>query len=191
MKKAAMCVAIVSLMGILAGCSTVAKQAIFTITGPTGDNLLIESPEPAALAKYTKIEVTPFENDLPRYILTVLADAVQTEAVKKLENDGFFQSVKAVDSAGRASADDTLLITGMLFDINMGAMGGIGGSKIVGSGDFLIGIVEIKDSAGKTLIKANVRGAVKSLTDTEETDLARGYAKGLLKLLEGTFKMKK
>jgi len=190
MKKAAMCVAIVSLMGMLAGCSTAAKQVIFTITGPTGDYLLIESPEPAALAKYTKIEVAPFKNDLPRYITTVLADAVQTEAVKRLKKDGFFESAKTVGGAGRASAPDALLITGTLFDINTGAMGGIGGSKIVGTGDFLIGIVEIKDSAGKTLIRANVRGAVKSLTDDEETDLARGYAKGLLKLLEGTFKTK-
>ena len=190
MKKTAMCVALLSLMGILAGCAGV-KQVAYTITGPTGDYLPIESPKSAALAQYTKIEVAPFENDLPRYIPTVLADAVQTEAVKRLKKDGFFESVKTVPGTGRASAGDTLLVTGTLFDMNTGGMGGIGESKILGSGDFLIGIVEIKDSAGKTIIKANVRGAVKSLTDDEETDLARGYAKGLLKFLEGTFKTKK
>ena len=190
MKKAMACMVLVSLMGMLAGCA-VGKQVVHTITGPDGDYLLIESPKSADLAQYTKIEVAPFENDLPRYISTVLSDAVQTNAVKTLKKDGFFESVKAVEGAGRASADDALLVTGTLFDMNTGAMGGIGESKILGSGDFMIGLVEIKDSAGKTVIKANVRGAVKSLTDDEEADLARGYAEGIRKLLEGTFKMKR
>ena len=173
-------------MAFCGGCyATAAKEAAYVAMGPQGAYVLIESPGPGELAKYTKVEVAPFENTLPMHISKALADAVQTETVKRLKEEGFFAQVEAVNSCGRASSGDALLITGCLLDVTTDK---IPGQKLVTSGTHLIARVRIKDSTGKGVITANVRGLVKSFTDTGETDPARGFAKGVLELLEKTFK---
>ena len=122
------------------------------------------------------------------HISKILADAVQTETVKRLKQEGFFTEVTAVNSSGSASSGDALLITGRLLDVTTDK---IPGQKLVTSGTQLIARVQIKDLSGKAVITANVRGLVKSFTDDEETDPARGFAKGVLELLEKTFEKEK
>ena len=189
MKKVLICQVLVCLAVLCGGCyATAAKEGAQVVMGPQGAFVLIESPGPAELAKYTTVEVAPFENTLPMHISKILADAVQTETVKQLEEKGFFTNVNAVGSSRRASSSEALLITGRLLDVTTDK---IPGQKLVTSGTHLIARVHIKDSAGKDVITANVRGLVKSFTDDEETDPARGFAKGMLELLEKTFEKKK
>ena len=189
MKKVLIYPVLVCLIALCGGCyATAAKQAALIAMGPQGDYVLIESPEPAALAKYTQIEVAPFENTLPMHISKILADAVQTETVKRLKEEGFFAQVESVNNSARASSGDALLITGRLLDVTTDK---VPGQKLVTSGTHLIARVQIKDHSGKGVITANVRGLVKSFTDDEETDPARGFAKGVLELLEKTFEKEK
>jgi len=118
MKKMPIYAALVCLAAFCGGCyATAAKQAALIAMGPQGDFVLIQSPEPPALAKYTRIEVAPFENTLPMHISKALADAVQTETVKRLDEEGFFAQVESVNAAARASSGEALLITGRLLDV--------------------------------------------------------------------------
>jgi hypothetical protein len=189
MKKGLVVAGIVCAGLVLVGCGTVAKQTYYGITGPTGDYSVLSARSPASLAQYTKIEVAPFENDIPELVEPILERACQTETVLRLQEDGFFENVRSVSSdTGRSSASDTLLISGKITDMTSEE---VTGETAVKGGTHLISRVAIQNSAGDTVISAIVRGEVKSVATRGETRLAEGLGKGMLKLLEHTFQMKK
>ena len=184
MKRALLCACCMCLLLLLGGCTTVVKQTYYTVAGPQGSYLLIDSPEPAELARYTKIEVAPFESLIPEAIDEALVNACQARIVSRLQTDGFFEEVKEVPALTKGGGTDVLVITGKLVDITSDKFPG---EKIIGGGNHLIAMLDIKDKSGRTIIKANVRGEAKSVAQYKQEDLAEGMGKGILKILERAF----
>lgn len=178
--RRALCLGLVVLC---VGCTTAAKQAYYTATGPQGGCLVVSSEGGAPLAAYNSIEVARFGNDLPGIIDDSLISTVQTSIVSELKEKGLFLEAKGVPSfqQGKA-AQPTAVIRGRLIDI---VTDRIPGQKLIGGGDHLIAAVEIVDKeSGKVLAKANLRGVVKSALEGGDDDLAKGMARGAKKLCE-------
>ncbi|MEW6356600.1 MAG: hypothetical protein AB1696_09755 [Planctomycetota bacterium] len=169
------------LVALCVGCTTAAKQALYTAAGPQGAYLVIEAGSESPLAAYDQAEVALFANDLPGIIDNSLVLAVQSEIVTVLSEKAIFLEVKAVPSYQQGKTDSpTVVIRGHLVDITSDK---IPGQKLIGGGNHLIAVVEMVDkSSGKVLAKANLRGVVKSVVEVGERHLAVGMAKAAEKL---------
>lgn len=174
-------VAVVAL-AVCLGCTTVAKQAYYTATGPQGSYLLIQSPDFGALERYRVLEVASFENAVPTAVGRLLADAVQTEIVKEMSKSRYFARVAAVPSFTKGKAEaPTIVLRGTILDITIDQ---IPGQKLLDQ-NYLLAVVELVDKeTGAVLGKANVRGVVKSVLDSGQTPLAEGMARGVKRLFK-------
>ncbi len=163
------------------GCTTVAKQAYYTATGPQGSFLIISTSSPN-WDKYTSLEVARFANEIPSQVGPMLVDAVQEFAVKQMLASRYFETVAPVASFAQGkAAKPTLVVRGTLFDIISDRMPG---QKLFDA-NYLTAVIEIADKeTGAAVAKANVRGVVKSVAETGETPLAEGMARGLRKLFK-------
>lgn len=167
------------------GCTTAAKQAVYTIRGPEGDFLVEDSRPPGDFASYSSVVVEPFENDLPHNISSYLVAACQQETVSKLAKAGYFQSVSEAIVEKPAHA---LLIRGKLLDITSDR---VPGQRVISGGNHLIAHVQLVDAGtGDVMAWGVVRGVVKSVAQREESNLAEGLAEGVVKFIKNVAQLK-
>ena len=171
-----------ALLGFCLGCTTVAKQAYYTATGPQGSVLMIMMSSPGEFARFKSLEIARFNNDIPASVGQFLVTTVQDEAVKEMQKSRYFESVTAVPDfvKGKAAAP-TLVLRGTILDVTSDK---IPGQRLLDS-NYLLAVVEVLDKeTGKVLAKANLRGVVKSVADSGETPLAEGMGRAVKKLFK-------
>jgi len=173
---------VVAIMGFVLGCTTAAKQAVYTATGPQGSCLLVKRVGADVLGKYKTLEIAKFENELPGIIDTVLVNMVRDNAVAEMAGSQYFASVKGVAEFKKGGPGGILVLRGRLTDMTSDK---IPGQKLISGGNHLIARVELLDKAtGKVLAYGNVRGVVKSVVETGEEPLAKGMARGIKKMFK-------
>ena len=168
-------------LAVCVGCVTAAKQAYYTATGPQGSYLII-SQTSAPLERYKALEIASFRNDVPSAVGQFLLEAVQEQAVQEMLQSRYFESVTAVPQFTQGKAEKpALVVRGTILDITSDT---VPGQKLLDS-NYLLAAVELVDKeSGQVLVKANVRGVVKSVAQSGETPLAQGMGRGLKKLFK-------
>ena len=168
-------------LAVCVGCTTVAKQAYYTAKGPQGSYLIV-AVKPGAVERYRALEIARFGNELPAVVGQFLVDSVQENAARQMQESRYLDSVTAVPQFTQGKAEKpTLVLRGTILDI---VSDKVPGQRLLDS-NYLLAAVELVDKqTGEVIVKANVRGVVKSIAETGETPLAEGMGKGVRKLFK-------
>ena len=169
-------------LAVCVGCTTVAKQAYYTATGPQGSYLIISLKSGADLERYRALQVAHFGNNIPSAVGQFLVDSVQQHIAQDLMTSRYFEKVTAVpDFAKGATEKSTLVLRGTILDVTSDK---VPGQKLLDS-NYLLATVDLVDKAtGEILAQANLRGVVKSVADSGETPLAEGMGRAAKKLFK-------
>ena len=170
-------------LAFLAGCTTIAKEAYYTATGPQGSYMVVEDRGPRSLAGCSRVEVALFDDTIGAYASAGMMRDLRRHIVSELQKDKHFAAVEVVpvDSFVQGGDAKTCVVTGSLQDFTSAQYPG---SRLVAGSDHIIVRSKVLDKATReVLVDAVVRGVVKAAAEFRSDPQAIGLAKGFDKLL--------
>ena len=166
-----------------AGCGTAIKTGVNVAMGAQGNYMVIEKSM-SLLDAYSEIAIEPPSTDMGAACPPAFLDVFVGEVTEQLLKKPHFATVNGTaNPKSPKKSGKVLVVRAKIIDYSGGSIAGRGigfgpATQVVGRSELIA-----KDT-NKTLCVANIRGFSKSVAHGGEDDLAAGWGKGLVKLIQ-------